>query len=82
MLVDSPAHRAAAKRWASGDAVLAALAAIAGIHGKRMYTFPGIADFAVATLLAELNDAVMELGLERQRRAIEGDAFDNVWRGA
>jgi hypothetical protein len=82
MLVDSPAQRAAAKRWASGDAVLAALAAIAGIHGKRTYTFPGIADFAVATLLAALNDAVMELGLERQRRAIEGDAFDNVWRGA
>ena len=81
MLVDSPAHRAAAKRWTSGDAVLAALAAIAGVHGERTYDFPGVADVAVATVLAALNDAVMELGLERQRLAIEGDAFDNVWRG-
>jgi hypothetical protein len=80
MLVDSPAHRAAGKRWTSGDAVLAALAAIART-GKRMYDFPGIDDVAVATVLAAVNDAVMELGLERQRQAIEGDAFDNVWRG-
>ena len=81
MLVDSPAHRAAAKRWTSGDAVLAALAAIAGVHGERTYDFPGVADVVVAKVLAALNDAVMELGLERQRLAIEGDAFDNVWRG-
>ena len=80
MLVDSPAHRAAAERWTSGDAVLAALAAIAGT-GKRTNDFPGIDDVAVETVLAAVNEAVMELGLERQRRAIEGDAFDNVWRG-
>jgi hypothetical protein len=81
MLADSPAHRDAAKRWTSGEAVLAALAAVAGVHGERTYNFPGIADVAVATVLAAVNAAVMELGLERQRRAVEGDAFDNVWRG-
>ena len=81
MLVDSLAHREAVRRWTSGEAVLAALAAVAGIHGERTYTFRGIADVAVATVLATVNAAVMELGLERQRRGIEGDAFDNVWRG-
>jgi Golgi phosphoprotein 3 (GPP34) len=82
MLVDSPAHRAAAKRWTSGEAVLAALAAAVGIHGERTADSPGIADDAVATVLAAVNAAVMELGLVRQRLAIEGDAFDNIWRGA
>jgi hypothetical protein len=81
MLVDSPAHRAAAKRWASDDAVLAALAAAVGIHGERTADSPGIADDAVATVLAAVNAAVMELGLVRQQRAIEGAAFDNIWRG-
>ncbi|MYX63583.1 GPP34 family phosphoprotein, partial [Streptomyces sp. SID8382] len=32
------------------------------------------------TVLAAVNDAVMELEAERQRRAIEEAAFDNVWR--
>jgi Golgi phosphoprotein 3 (GPP34) len=81
MLVDSPAHRAAAKRWASDDAVLAALAAAVGIHGERTADAPGNADDAVATVLAAVDAAVMELGLVRQRRAIEGAAFDNIWRG-
>ena len=80
MLFDSPAHRAAAERWTSGDAVLAALAAAVGIHGERTDS-PGIADDAVATVLAAVNAAVMELGLVRQRQAIEGAAFDNIWRG-
>jgi hypothetical protein len=81
MLVDSPAHRAAAKRWTSGDAVLAALAAAVGIHGERTADSPGIADDPAATVLAAVNAAVMELGLVRQQRAIEGAAFDNIWRG-
>jgi hypothetical protein len=81
MLVDSPAHRAAVERWASGDAVLAALAAAVGVHGQRTADSPDIADDAVATVLAAVNAAVMELGLVRQQRAIEGAAFDNIWRG-
>ena len=35
MPLDSPAHREAVKRWTSGDAVLAALAAAVRIHGER-----------------------------------------------
>ena len=81
MLADSPARRATVKRWTSDDAVLAALAAAVGIHGERTADSPGIANDAVATVLAEVNAAVMELGLERQRLAIEGAAFDNIWRG-
>ena len=81
MLVDSPAHREAVKRWTSGDAVLAALAAAVGIHGEQTVGSLSIADDAVATVLAAVDNAVMELGLERQRKAIEGDAFDNIWRG-
>ena len=81
VLVDSPAHREAAKRWSADDAVLAALAATVGIHRERTADPPGIADDAVATVLAAVNAAVMELGLARQRRAIEDAAFDNIWRG-
>jgi hypothetical protein len=52
-----------------------------GIHGERTAESPVIADDAVATVLATVDAAVMELGLVRQRRAIEGAAFDDIWRG-
>jgi Golgi phosphoprotein 3 (GPP34) len=81
MLVDSPAHREAAKRWKADDPVLAALAAAVGIQRERTADSPGIADDAVATVLAAVNAAAMELGLARQRRDIEDAAFDNIWRG-
>jgi len=81
MLVDSPANREAATRWTSDDPVLAALAAAVGIHGEQTADSLGIADDAVATVLAAVNAAVAELGLVRQQRAIEGAAFDNIWRG-
>ena len=61
MLVDSPARRAAAKRWTSDDAVLAALAAAIGINGERTDS-PGIADDAVVTVLAAVNAAVWNWG--------------------
>ena len=81
VLVDSPAHREATKRWTADDAVLAALAAAVGIHSDRTADGPSIADDAVATVLAAVDAAVMELGLARQRRDIEDAAFDNIWRG-
>jgi Golgi phosphoprotein 3 GPP34 len=81
-LVDSPAHREATKRWTSDDAVPLALAAAVGIHRERTVDPPGVADDAVATVLAAVNDAVMELGLARQRQDIEEAAFDNIWRGS
>jgi hypothetical protein len=80
-LVDSPAHRAATDRWNSDDAVLTALGATVGMHGERTADPAYIDDNAVATVLAAVDDAVMELGLERQRRDIEDAAFDNIWRG-
>ncbi|OKK17696.1 hypothetical protein AMK16_20080 [Streptomyces sp. CB00455] len=42
---------------------------------------PDVDDDAVATVLAAVHDALVELEAVRQRRAIEDAAFDNVWRG-
>jgi hypothetical protein len=81
VLADSPARRLAANRWASDEPVLAALAAPLGIHHKRTGDVPDVLDDAVATVLAAVNDAVTVLAAERQRRAIDEAAFDNIWRG-
>ncbi|WP_030740256.1 GPP34 family phosphoprotein [Streptomyces sp. NRRL F-5135] len=78
---DSAAHRRAADRWAAHDPVLTALAAAAGIGDPHATAPPDVADDAVATVLAAVNDAVRELEAVRQRRAIERAAFDNIWRG-
>jgi Golgi phosphoprotein 3 (GPP34) len=80
-LVDSPDRRLAADRWTSGEPILAVLAAAAGIDDQRTENSPSVPDDAVATVLAAVHDAVRELEAERQRRAIEGAAFDNIWRG-
>ncbi|MEV7864939.1 GPP34 family phosphoprotein [Streptomyces sp. NPDC088124] len=79
-LADSPARRRAADRWASGEPVLAALAATLGIGEPPAGDAPEIADDSVVTVLAAVNDAVMELEAVRQRRAIEEAAYDNIWR--
>jgi len=80
-LVDSPARRRAADRLASGEPVLAALAAAAGVHGEQTEGLADLTDDAVVTVLAVVNDAVTELEAVRQRRGIEDAAFDNIWRG-
>lgn len=79
-LVDSAARRRAEERWASGEPVLAALAAAAGIHEEQAEDQDGLSGEAV-TILAAVGEAVMELEAVRQRKAIEDAAFDNVWRG-
>ncbi|MFE3761463.1 GPP34 family phosphoprotein [Streptomyces sp. NPDC059104] len=84
---DSLARRRAADRWASEDPVLVLLAEAVGIPGHPhadapdVPDVPDVADDSVATVLAAVNDAVVELGAVRQRRAIEEAAFDNIWRG-
>lgn len=78
---DAPARRRAADRWASGEPVLAVLAAAVGIHDGPAEDLPGVADEAVETVLAAVGDAVTELEAVRQRRTIENAAFDNIWRG-
>jgi hypothetical protein len=83
-LVDSPARRHAADRWASGERVLAGLAAAVGIHDKPDEDFESSGDAGddvVLTVLGAVHDAVMELEAVRQRRTIENAAFDNIWRG-
>ncbi|MFJ9432921.1 GPP34 family phosphoprotein [Streptomyces sp. NPDC101490] len=42
---------------------------------------PDLGDDAVTAVVARVHDAVMELEAVRQRRAIEGSAFANLWRG-
>ncbi|WP_353946856.1 GPP34 family phosphoprotein [Streptomyces sp. HUAS MG91] len=77
-----PAERDRAEaRRASGEPVLAVLAAAAGAQDERPEAGRDITDDAVTTVLAAVGDAVMELEAVRQRRSIEDAAFDNVWRG-
>lgn len=100
---DTPDLRLARERRASGERVLAALAAGAGIREDASGTdetgrgdraaYDGAAarsgtgvdeageDEAVEAVLAAVGDASVELAAERQRRSIERDAFDNIWRG-
>ncbi|MER5732202.1 GPP34 family phosphoprotein [Streptomyces sp. NPDC002138] len=84
VLADSPARRRAGDRWASDDPVLATLAEAVGVQprGERTDDAPDVSDDAVATVLAAVNDALVELAAVRQRRAIEDAAFDNIWRGS
>ncbi|WP_330263202.1 GOLPH3/VPS74 family protein [Streptomyces griseorubiginosus] len=79
--VDSPARSGAEERRASGEPVLAALAAAAGVDDKEPEFDEKLVGEAATTVLAAVGDAVMELEAVRQRRAIESSAFDNVWRG-
>ncbi|MET9604871.1 GPP34 family phosphoprotein [Streptomyces sp. NPDC006512] len=81
VLVDSPARRRAADRWASDDPVLAALTEAVGVRGQRTADSPDVTDDAVATVLAAVHHAVVELAAERQRRSVDEAAFDNIWRG-
>jgi hypothetical protein len=78
--VESPARAGAEERRASGEPVLAALAAAAGLEDPAG-TAEDLTDDTVTTVLASVGDAVMELEAVRQRRSIEDSAFDNVWRG-
>jgi hypothetical protein len=77
---ESPARRHAAERWASGEPVLAALAAAAGIRDEPADGLPGPLTDPVVTVLAAVGNAVTELAAVRQRRSIEDAAFDNIWR--
>ncbi|MFJ7779131.1 GPP34 family phosphoprotein [Streptomyces yangpuensis] len=91
---DTPVRRRAHGRWEEGEPVLAALGSAVGIGGAAGDgdadvdaggdagdgTGPGLPDEAVTTVLAVVNDAVMELAAVQQRRSIENAAFANVWR--
>ncbi|GAA3775283.1 GOLPH3/VPS74 family protein [Streptomyces chiangmaiensis] len=81
VLVDSPARRRAADRWAAREPVLATLAATAGIGDTPAGELPDEIGEVAATVLAAVDDAVTELTAVRQRRDIEKAAFDNIWRG-
>lgn len=81
-LVDTPGRRRAVGRREEGEPVLAALASAVGIDGGRSgEDEPGLDDETVTTVVATVNEAVMELEAVRQRRTIENTAFANVWRG-
>ncbi|MEF3113932.1 GPP34 family phosphoprotein [Streptomyces chrestomyceticus] len=77
----SSARSHAAGRWSSGEPVLAALAAAAGIRETPAEDSLSGTDDAVVTVLAAVNEAVVELEGVRQRRSVEQAAFDNIWRG-
>lgn len=78
---DTPARRRAGERWKSNEPVLVLLAEAVGGRDGRTGDSPDVADDTVATVLAAVNDALVELASVRQRRAIDEAAFDNIWRG-
>ncbi|MFC5670764.1 GPP34 family phosphoprotein [Streptomyces incanus] len=89
-LTDSPARRHANDRWAAHEPVLTVLAAAAGV-GARYDGDPGdgpegpddltdLGSDRIVTVLAAVNEAVVELAGVRQKRAVETAAFDNIWR--
>lgn len=80
VLADSATRRRAADRWAAREPVLTALAVAAGVGEEGAAQAPDVADDDMATVLATVHDAVRELEAERQRRAIEQTAYDNIWR--
>ncbi|MFD3611107.1 GPP34 family phosphoprotein [Streptomyces atroolivaceus] len=80
-LVDTPSRRRAADRWEEKEPVLAHLASVVGIDSGGSDNEAGLDDEAVATVVAAVHDAVMELEAVRQRRTIENAAFANLWRG-
>lgn len=82
VLAESPARRQAGERWSSDEPVLVLLAKAVGSGGDRTGDSPDVTDDAVATVLAAVNDALVELAAVRQRRAVENAAFDNIWRGS
>ncbi len=81
-LVDTPGRSRARSRWEQEEPVLVALAAAVGIGRDPSgdEAAPAWDGEEVATVLAAVNDAVMELEAVRQRRSIENAAFANVWR--
>ncbi|QPP07399.1 GPP34 family phosphoprotein [Streptomyces bathyalis] len=79
--VESLDRRRAADRWAADEPVLTALATAVGIRSEGAEASPSAGDDAVDTVLAAVDNASVELAAERQKRSIEKDAFDNVWRG-
>ncbi|MFF0222220.1 GPP34 family phosphoprotein [Streptomyces sp. NPDC004629] len=78
-LGDTAERGRAAERWTAREPVLAALGAAVGLREEQAGGTAGLAD-AVVTVLAAVNDAVVELEAVRQRRSIEAAAFDNIWR--
>ncbi|MEU3355127.1 GPP34 family phosphoprotein [Streptomyces sp. NPDC037389] len=84
VLADSPGRRLAKDRWESNEPVLVALATAVGIRDQEAESAPDSPDApdeAAETVLAAVNDALIELESVKQRRAIEQAAFDNIWRG-
>ncbi|WP_309316595.1 GPP34 family phosphoprotein [Streptomyces salinarius] len=78
---DASARRRATDRWSGGDPVLVGLAAAVGIRHEAADRVADPEDDGIATVLAAVHDAVVELAATRQRRSIEEAAFDNIWRG-
>ncbi|MGQ4387671.1 GOLPH3/VPS74 family protein [Streptomyces sp. SAS_270] len=81
VLADSRARRSAEERSASGEPVLAALLAAAGIGEDPAEVYESLSGDAVTTVLAAVGDAVTQLEAVLLRWDVENAAFDNIWRG-
>jgi hypothetical protein len=81
VLADSPERARAEERRRSGEPVLSALMAAAGIGAEPSQEGESPTGDAVTTVLAAVGDAVTRLEALRLRRDVENAAFDNMWRG-
>ncbi|MER5949867.1 GPP34 family phosphoprotein [Streptomyces sp. NPDC001904] len=79
--LDPAARARAEERLASGEPVLAILAAAVGAADEKPEAERDVTDDAISTVLAAVGNAMMELEAVRQRKEIEDAAFDNIWRG-
>ncbi|MFD6530956.1 GPP34 family phosphoprotein [Streptomyces sp. NPDC060184] len=74
---DSPEHRRADERLASGEPVLTALVGVLDTGGIPADVDTGN---AVSTVLAAVAETVTAVEAARLRRYVEDAAFDNIWR--
>ncbi|GGJ58708.1 GOLPH3/VPS74 family protein [Streptomyces brasiliensis] len=77
---DSQERRGAEERRLSGEPVLAALTAAAGIGEDPSDAGENLTGDAVTTVVAAVGDVVTQLEAVRLRLEIENAAFDNIWR--
>ncbi len=80
VLADTPERRRALEQWSAAEPVLVTLADAVGVRDERTKDVPPVPEGTPTVILAAVGDALQELEAERQRRTIEQDAYDNIWR--
>ncbi|WP_406387413.1 GPP34 family phosphoprotein [Streptomyces sp. NBC_00887] len=78
-LIDSPARREAAERWAAADHVLVALAEAVGIKRDDRPSSANVVDSSVATVLSALGGTLVRLKSAQREEHHRQGKFDDGW---